>query len=292
MARMRSREELRIEKYLQMCNKFTYFVFQSTFKLYFDSIYMQQFVRPESIVRTIWGRSDTILLIFAGASAEFALNKSVDWLYFTGRLPADPLGRLFSTVAYARRIVFAPGDRALAAIDNITAIHRGVEAKRGARIPDTAYLDVLFMLIGYSIASYELLERPLRREEKEEVFDVFKRVGDRMGLVDLPATYAEWEARRERYLRDNLECGTYSRDLYRRYRKALGWVRYQILLQAQVLLVPRPVRRMLGFSPVPWLYPVVVLYRFCRFLHLDKAIKVLLLPPQYRTQVFALDIVS
>ncbi|MCB0432341.1 MAG: DUF2236 domain-containing protein, partial [Mangrovimonas sp.] len=64
------------------------------------------FVDQKSIVRKIWGNSDTILLIFAGASAEFALNKAVDWLYFTGKLPNDPLGRLFSTVAYARKIVF------------------------------------------------------------------------------------------------------------------------------------------------------------------------------------------
>jgi hypothetical protein len=67
----------------------------------------QPFVRKHSIVRKIWGNADTILFIFAGASAEFALNKAVDWLYFTGRLPSDPLGRLFSTVAYARMIVFS-----------------------------------------------------------------------------------------------------------------------------------------------------------------------------------------
>ena len=96
---------------------------------------MRFFVHKDSIVRRIWGKSDTILFIFAGASAEFALNKAVDWLYFTGRLPADPLGRLFSTVAYARRIVFLPYDEAIAAIDNITAIHEGVEKKRGDRIP-------------------------------------------------------------------------------------------------------------------------------------------------------------
>ena len=42
------------------------------------------------------GKGDTILFIFAGAgAAEFALNKAVDWLYFTGKLPTDPLGRLF-----------------------------------------------------------------------------------------------------------------------------------------------------------------------------------------------------
>src|SRR6185369_3111766 len=119
---------------------------------------MQFFVERNSVVRKIWGKSDTVLFIFAGASAEFAVNKSVDWLYFTGKLPADPLGRLFSTVTYARMIVFADEDNAMKAIDQITAIHKQVEGKRGAKIPDWAYRDVLFMLIDYSIRSFELLE--------------------------------------------------------------------------------------------------------------------------------------
>src|SRR5437879_2784912 len=122
---------------------------------------MEYFVEKGSIVRQIWGKGDTILFIFAGASAEFALNKAVDWLYFTGRLPADPLGRLFSTVSYARQIVFEEKDAALRAIDKIAAIHTDVETTRGATIPDWAYRDVLFMLIHYSIASFELLERKL-----------------------------------------------------------------------------------------------------------------------------------
>ena len=53
---------------------------------------MKHFVAKHSIVRTIWGRADTVLFIFAGAAAEFALNKAVDWLYFTGKVPQDPLG--------------------------------------------------------------------------------------------------------------------------------------------------------------------------------------------------------
>ena len=56
---------------------------------------MDWFVKEGSIVRVIWGKPDTILFIFAGASAEFALNKAVDWLFFTGKLPSDPIGRLF-----------------------------------------------------------------------------------------------------------------------------------------------------------------------------------------------------
>src|SRR5256885_2079273 len=141
---------------------------------------MEFFVRKGSIVRIIWGKSDTILFIFAGASAEFALNKAVDWLYYTGRLPSDPLGRLFSTVTYARKIVFSEYDTAINAIDKMSAIHSGLEKSRGAAIPDWAYRDVLFMLIHYSISSFELLERKLSLNEKEEVFDVFYRVGTRM----------------------------------------------------------------------------------------------------------------
>src|SRR3954453_18021916 len=131
---------------------------------------MEFFVDKASIVRSIWGKADTILFIFAGASAEFALNKAVDWLYFTCKLPADPLGRLFSTVNYAREIVFSEKEAAFRAIDKITAIHSAVEAKRELKIPDWAYRDVLFMLVSYSISSYELLERKLTNDEKEEVF--------------------------------------------------------------------------------------------------------------------------
>src|SRR5207344_618699 len=105
---------------------------------------MQNFVEKNSIVRKIWGKSDTVLFIFAGAAAEFALNKAVDWLYFTGKLPADPLGRLFSTVRYAKMIVFASMDEAYGAIDSLRQIHTAVEKNRGLSIPDWAYRDVLF----------------------------------------------------------------------------------------------------------------------------------------------------
>lgn len=213
----------------------------------------------------------------------------MDWLYFTGKLPADPLGRLFSTVAYARRIVFAQETQAMKAIGSITSIHKSVEKNRGAVIPARAYLDVLFMLIGYSISAYELLERRLTPEEKQEVFDVFYRVGEGMGLEGLPKNYREFEALRAQYLQEDLEYSGYSKDLYKRYRKSLGWLRYQLLLQAQVLLVPERVRRLLRLGAFPWLWPAVQVYRFCAFLHLDKGIKTVLLPAGYRAQVFELD---
>ncbi len=68
---------------------------------------MRDFVEKSSIVRRIWGDLNLILLVFAGSAAEFALNRAVDWLFFTGKIPDDPIGRFFSTVAYAQQIVFA-----------------------------------------------------------------------------------------------------------------------------------------------------------------------------------------
>src|SRR3954466_208478 len=171
---------------------------------------MKYFVEKDSIVRRIWGKSDTILFIFSGAAAEFALNKAVDWLYFTGKLPKDPLGRLFSTVTYARWIVFSPEDEANKAIDNMRKIHTAVEHNRGATIPDWAYRDVLFMLIHYSIASFELLERKLTKKEKEEVYNVFYRLGARMQLKELPISYKSWLPVRDEHMDHDLEKSRYT----------------------------------------------------------------------------------
>jgi hypothetical protein len=253
---------------------------------------MEQFVKPGSIVRQIWGKSDTILFIFAGAAAEFALNKAVDWLYFTGRLPTDPIGRLFSTVTYAREIVFAPKEDAERAISRITAIHAGVEKNRGYRIPDWAYRDVLFMLIHYSIAAYELLERKLTRDEKAEVYDVFHRVGSGMHIPDLPATFEAWLPVREQHLQADLACSRYSNDLFLQYKKHLGAFRYAVMKEGQMLVVPKRVSDLLGFRRFSLLQPVVPLYKFSRLLKLDWLIKALLLPSAYKKQIEALDVAA
>src|ERR1043165_7658322 len=103
----------------------------------------RDFVDRGSIVRKIWGDRDLILLIFAGSAAEFALNRAVDWLFFTGKIPRDPIGRLFSTVRYAQEIVFASEDEAQATLERINAAHRAVERQRSKTIPDWAFRDVL-----------------------------------------------------------------------------------------------------------------------------------------------------
>ncbi|HKB43031.1 MAG TPA: oxygenase MpaB family protein, partial [Chitinophagaceae bacterium] len=216
---------------------------------------MEFFVDKQSIVRKIWGKADTVLFVFAGVSAEFALNKAVDWLYFTGRLPADPLGRLFSTVMYARQIVFSEKEDAYKAIDKIAAIHAAVEKNRGSQIPGWAYRDVLFMLIHYSQASFELLERKMTDTEKEDLFDVFNRVGLRMGLKGLPADYNEWTIMRNEHLQNDLIKSHYTVDLYKQYRKHLGWMRYKLLIESQKLVVPRYAKQLLNLGKLSWLTP-------------------------------------
>jgi uncharacterized protein (DUF2236 family) len=247
------------------------------------------FVREDSIVRKIWGKPDTILFIFASAAAEFALNKAVDWLFFTGRLPADPLGRLFSTVTYSRAIVFSTTTKSHEVIDSMARIHRDVEDKRGMNIPDWAYRDVLYMLIDYSIRSYELLHSPLTLPQKEEVYDVFKRVGSRMGLSGLPSDYESWVVSRDHHLRADLRNSDLTAELFKRYRAHLGPIRYHVLLMAQSLTVPPFVRDMLGLKK--YLIPgwLVKMYKLLDRMGLGEFALKAILPGQYVKQVLALN---
>lgn len=249
---------------------------------------MQLFVPPPSIVRKIWGRADVVLVIFAGAAAEFALNKAADWLYFTGRLPADPLGRLFSTVSYARRIIFSPEEQALQAIDQMRSIHTAVEQARSSAIPDWAYRDVLYMLIHYSIAAYELLQQPLTAEEKEETTAVFIRVGNRMGIPGLPCNYTDWKAAYT-LQQQNLAQSKYTIDLFQQYRKHLGRFRYQLLLAVQQLVVHPSLHALLPMPARNRLKAWLPLYRASRYFRADRLLQKLLVPPLYRKQVQALN---
>lgn len=251
---------------------------------------MELFAEKNSIVREIWGKSDTVLFIFAGAAAEFALNKAVDWLYFTGKLPSDPLGRLFSTVRYAKMIVFSSKEEANKSIDTLRQIHGAVEQNRGMEIPDWAYRDVLFMLIHYSIAAYELLERKLTEEEKEEVYNVFYRVGARMGLKELPLTYTEWLPVRVSHLNQNLQKSEFTEDLFKQYKKHLGSIRFKILIEGQKLVVPNNVKELLHFNNFSFLVILIPMYKFSRVLKVDKLVKNILLPSAYKDQINEIDV--
>lgn len=250
------------------------------------------FVPHASIVRKIWGKGDTILLIFAGSAAEFALHKTVDWLYYTGKLPADPLGRLFSTVAYAQRIIFSDQDTATNAITEIRKIHSSVEQARTQHIPDWAYLDVLSMLIDYSIRAFELTEEKMTLTQKEDVYSVFFRMGQLMHIKDLPSNFIEWQEQRQLAIHQHLVFSGYTKDLYRQYHKHLGRWRYWLLLRIQVMLIPDPIRKMIGlkkdgFTRIAlWFYLLFRPYRWMQQVRLQ------MMPIAFRQQIRGLDQLS
>ena len=250
---------------------------------------MSDFVGQRSIVRTIWGNPDLVLLIFAGSAAEFALNRAIDWLFFTNEIPRDPIGRLFSTVRYAQDIVFSDEDRARRAIDRISEIHSGVERRRGQTIPDWAYRDVLYMLIDYSERAHELLYRPLSVAERQELYGVFRRVGAGLHIPSLPESYVEWQPDRKRHLDRDLVYSDYTSLLYRQYRRHLGAWRYEILLQVQAQVVPDEVRRLLRLKRVGLLSDMIRSYIIVDRLGLQWLAERVLIPPQYWGRVRELD---
>jgi uncharacterized protein (DUF2236 family) len=246
---------------------------------------MSTFLPPSSVVRKIWGTPDMVLFIFAGASAEFALNKEVDWLFYTGKLPADPIGRLFSTLRYSQQIIFSDKQGAGASIGSINAIHQGVQASRGGTISQEAYQSVLFMLIHYSIAVYELLEVPLHEKEKDEVVDVFRNIGMRMGIHGLPWTFAQWSEAYQSLLQSSLQYSPYTNALFRQYRKHLGPLRYYFLGVVQQQLVTHRVGTLLQMRKPFTLSPLLVLYRMIRKTMLGDWVLFTLVPSTYRQQL-------
>src|SRR5262245_5937749 len=239
---------------------------------------MSDFVDQRSIIRTIWSDSELVLLIFAGSAAEFALNRSVDWLFYTNRIPNDPVGRFYSTVAYAQKIVFADETRAQQTMARICAIHRSVESSRGERIPDWAYRDVLYMLIDYSERAHELFYRPLTMAEKQELYHGFLRIGQGLEVQELPSNYLEWKVDRQLHLLRDLAGSEYTKLLYERYRHQLGEWRFRLLLQVQALLVPERVRELLGLEPSLLLDAAIRLYGRSPIPELRPIIQRLMLP--------------
>jgi len=207
------------------------------------------FIERRSMVRTIWGDPELVLLIFAGAAAEFALNRAVDWLFYTNNLPKDPIGRLFTTVRYAQQIVFASETNAQSTLDSISAVHAALEKRRGQRIPDWAYRDVLYMLIDYSARAHRLLRGPLNSAQEESLYAGFLQVGHGLHIPELPANVSEWRQDRQLHLQRDLVYSPYTESLLERYRLQLGWWRYQMLLEIQALLTPPRVRELLQLKP-------------------------------------------
>lgn len=250
---------------------------------------MKTFVDDASIVKKIWSSTDINLFIFAGASAEFALNKQVDWLYFTGKLPGAPIERLFSTIKYAQYIIFKEEKEAISSIGKINSIHQNIELARGFKISNEGYQDVLYLLIYYSISSFELLERRLTGEEKEEIVSTFAKIGRQMHIRDIPANYSGWKKVYESQQTHNLQKTSFTEDLFRQYKKHLGAFRYFLLLDIQRMLVSKHVNDLLGLGRARFVQLLHPLYKYIRKYSLHKHLILMMVPRRFKNQVKAMD---
>jgi hypothetical protein len=250
---------------------------------------MKTFVEDTSIVKKIWSTTDITLFIFAGAAAEFALNKQVDWLYFTGKLPADPIGRLFSTVKYAQYIIFKEEKEAIASIEKINSVHQHIESARGFKISNEGYQDVLYMLIYYSISSFELLERRLTNKEKDELVRTFARIGQQMHIQDIPFNYHEWKKAYENQLTRSLLKSAFTENLFQQYKKHLGAFRYFLLLDIQRMLVSKHVNDLLELGRPRFVQLLLPLYRQLRKYRVHKQLILMMVPRKFKKQVDEMD---
>ncbi|ATB33199.1 oxygenase MpaB family protein [Melittangium boletus] len=251
---------------------------------------MSDFTRENSIVRKIWGDADVILLLFAGAAAEYSLHRSVDWLAFTGAILNDPIGRIFATVGFAQDLAFGSEQKSNAKLAQINAIHKAVERKRGQTMPDWAHRDVLYLVLDYSERAFTLVHRPLTAEEQEGCYQYTRRIGEGLGMQGLPTSYPEWRRHRDAILTENLAHSDYTLALLKSFRRDLGPWRFQLLLQAQSLIAPEPVRKLLGLKPMPGLNQALQLYRLLVASGLRSIIQKTLIPPDRLSAVQSLDL--
>lgn len=207
---------------------------------------------PFEVAKRIWSNPTCMLLVFVGASAEFPVNPAVDWLFYTGRLPADPIARFLSTIDYLKRLIHANESERVREAEGLKALHETLEEKRGFSIPDTSYRDVLCMDTIYSIRSVPLVTgHDLAEFEKDQVVANLSEVGDHMGIPDLPQTYQQLcNMRTERI--PNLVRSDHTDMLFASYRRALGPLVFELLISAYPMLVEPELLSLLQLKPRPW----------------------------------------
>ncbi|HEX3049997.1 MAG TPA: oxygenase MpaB family protein [Aggregatilineaceae bacterium] len=243
----------------------------------------------DPVIRRIWGSIDTILIIFAGSAAEFALNKAVDWLFFTNELPDAPIERFFETVRFGQAIIFGDEATAAAAVETVNRAHQQVEAQRQATIPQWSYRDTLFMLVYYGERAYEIVYGPLSNTERLDHFRGTMEIGRAMGIKGLPDRYAEYQRQRQQHLHNPLKRSAYPDRLYQRYREHIGAVRMQGLRWVQANIVPPEVAELLGLRPQLGSGMVVGMYRYVRIPHLLRLLYPVIVPYGYKSQLAHLE---
>lgn len=206
------------------------------------------------ITRQIWGDPENVLLIYAGAAAEFALHPENNWLFYTGKLPANPLRRFQDTLQYQQRLFFLPQEKVPLVARHIKDLHRQVEEKKSkeqgeSHISDHAYLQVFSMLIEYGITGWEYLNRQtLSRKKREEYFNDIHLVAVMMEIADFPQDYHHYQTLRTQIVVRELQFNIHTRELMESYRHNLGFIPSWLLAQFQARFIDPILSRRLGLK--------------------------------------------
>lgn len=218
---------------------------------------------PFEVSRRVWSDPTCMLLVFIGSSAEFPLNPSVEWLFYTGRLPSDPLARFLETVAWLRRLIVADEQTRNRDAKKLKQMHEVLEQKRGDTIPRSSYRDVLCMNMVYSIRGAALVTgKELEIAEKDAMVRDLSSTGLQMGIEDLPWTWQQLCDQRAERMKLWIP-NHYTQKLLDSYRRALGPLNYKILVSGFPLLIEEELLERLGTGkqilsmPMRWSMPLL-----------------------------------
>ena len=67
-------------------------------------------------------------------------------------------------------------------------------------------------------------------------------------------------------------------------------MRFKVLIEGQKLVVPDRVRKLLHFSNFSLLTPMIRVYKISRLMKMDRMLKNILLPADYKDQINELDV--
>ena len=94
---------------------------------------------------------------------------------------------------------------------------------------------------------------------------------------------------RKEHLQEDLIKSDYTVDLYKQYRKHLGWVRYKLLFESQKLVVPKHAKQLLNMGEFSGLTLILALYKLSRKIKMDWFLKSLVMPSAYKKQIKELE---
>lgn len=231
------------------------------------------------ITQRIWKDLTCIILIYVGSAADFALNSSIDWLFFTNSLPSAPQERFIQTFAYNQKLFCVPKEEVKKITAHIRKVHTNVEMRRTnasghvMEISPKAFIEVSDMLIDYGIRSYEYLYRTkLTLEEKQFYFQDLKEIVVLMGIDHPDRDYIDWESRRARSIKKDLQPNEYTPQLYQAYRNDIGGFRYFIITRFQTYFVSKAVQEKLQLKRNFLIKMLYILYPYIHSTKLAQSI--------------------